>query len=77
MVIKNLNGVVLHTSKKTTKKEAIEEAVRMGANLSRADLAGADLYRANLAGADLYRANLAGADLYEANLEGANLDGVK
>jgi hypothetical protein len=43
--------------------QAVEAAVKSGANLTRANLTGANLY-----GADLYGANLTGADLYGANL---------
>jgi len=72
-------------------RQAVEEAVKTGADLSGADLSGvnlsgANLYRANLRGADLsgadlyradlYRANLPGADLYRANLSGVNLSGA-
>ena len=72
-------------------RQAVEEAVKTGADLSGADLSGAnlsgaDLYLANLSGADLsgadlyradlYRANLPGADLYRANLSGVNLSGA-
>jgi len=67
----------------TTMKEAVEAAVKAGANLYGADLTGANLTGANLYGANLYganlyganltNANLAGADLYGANLTGANL----
>ena len=81
--IKNINGDVIYTSSKPTLKEAVEEAVGCGANLSGADLCGADLYganlyeadlrEANLRRADLREANLCGADLYEANLSGADL----
>ncbi|MGY0666014.1 pentapeptide repeat-containing protein [Bordetella bronchiseptica] len=57
---------------------ALEQAVKSGANLARADLAGAnlagaDLARAYLAGANLADANLADADLAGANLAGADL----
>ena len=58
-------------------RQAVEEAVKTGAdlsgvNLSGANLSGANLYRANLPGADL-----SGADLYRANLSGANLSDTK
>jgi uncharacterized protein YjbI with pentapeptide repeats len=72
MIIKNLSGSVLHTSKEPTIKLAVEEAVRMGADLSWADLSGADL-----SGAYLFGAYLFGADLRWADLRGANLFGVK
>ncbi|MFJ0733924.1 pentapeptide repeat-containing protein [Bordetella bronchiseptica] len=52
---------------------ALEQAVKSGANLARANLAGANLAGANLAGADLARAYLAGANLADADLAGANL----
>ena len=44
-------------------RQAVEEAVKTGADLSGVNLSGANLYRANLSGADLYRANLSGANL--------------
>ena len=58
-------------------RQAVEEAVKTGAdlsgaNLSGVNLSGANLYRANLPGADL-----SGADLYRANLSGANLSDTK
>jgi hypothetical protein len=69
-----------------SKKEAVEKAVKDGANLdgatlSRANLSRANLYGANLDGATLSRANLSRANLYGANLYGAtlsraNLDGA-
>jgi uncharacterized protein YjbI with pentapeptide repeats len=87
MIIKNLSGSVLHTSKEPTIKLAVEEAVRMGADLSWADLSGADLsgailsgaylFGAYLFGAYLFGAYLFGADLRWADLRGANLFGVK
>ena len=57
-------------------RECVVEAVKSGADLSRAnlfgaDLSGADLSRANLFGADLFGANLFGANLYRAKLSGA------
>ena len=51
-----------------TMREAVEKAVKDGANLTGANLTGANLTRANL-----YGANLTGASLYGANLYGANL----
>ena len=53
-------------------RQAVEEAVKTGADLSGANLSGV-----NLSGANLYRANLSGADLYRANLSGANLSDTK
>ncbi len=58
-----------------TKKE-LEQKVRDGANLYRADLSRANLSRANLYRADLSGADLYGADLSRANLSGANLSGA-
>ena len=67
-------------------RQAVEEAVKTGADLSGADLSGvnlsgtnlyrANLYRANLSDADLYGVNLYRANLYRANLSGANLSGA-
>uniref|UniRef100_A0A6M3X800 Pentapeptide repeat-containing protein n=1 Tax=viral metagenome TaxID=1070528 RepID=A0A6M3X800_9ZZZZ len=62
-------------------REAVERAVRSGANLTRADLTRANLTRADLAWADLTRANLTWAnltraDLTEADLTGADLTGA-
>ena len=74
-------GDVLFSFECESIKECVIEAVKTGANLTRANLTGADLTRAdlteaNLTGADLTRANLAGADLTGANLTGANLTGA-
>ena len=65
---------------------AVKQAIKQGANLSRADLYEAYLYGASLSEADLryanlyeaylYEANLSGADLQRANLSGANLGGA-
>ena len=71
--IKNIDGDVIYTSSKPTLKEAVEEAVKRGANLSRADLREADLRDADLGRADLGRANLGRANLYGANLRDADL----
>ena len=54
-------------------KEAMQNAVRYGADLRGANLYGANLYGANLYGADLYGADLRGANLGGANLGGAYL----
>ena len=51
-----------------SKKEAVEKAVKSGANLDGANLSRATLYGANLDGA-----NLDGANLYRATLDGAKL----
>ena len=75
-------GDIIFESEKTTYKEAVEEAVESGTNLSKADLSEADLYKANLSKADLYGAdlsgtNLSGTNLYEADLSKADLYGAK
>jgi uncharacterized protein YjbI with pentapeptide repeats len=62
-------------------KDAVEEAIRQGVDLSYADLRGADLHgaklkRANLSNADLSGADLRDADLYCANLEDSYLSGA-
>jgi len=73
--IKNIDGDVIYTSSKPTLKEAVEEAVKRGANLSRADLGGANLRDADLGRADLGKANLCKANLSEADLYGAKFYG--
>jgi len=72
------DGCVLHSGEYDSMKLCVMDAVKSGANLSRANLYGANLSRANLSGADLSGAdlsgaNLSGADLYGANLSRANL----
>lgn len=77
---------VMYSSSKTIYKDAVEEAVKSGVNLSEADFYGANLrgvnlseagfYEANLRGANLRGAKLCGADLRGANLSGANLRGA-
>ena len=62
-----------HECEGNTLKIAIEVAVKVGANLSEANLWGANLSRANLWGANLSEADLSGADLSEANLSEADL----
>ena len=76
--IKSIWGEVLFEYEKEniTLKDTIEEAVKQGANLTRANLYGANLTRANLYGANLYGANLYGANLTRANLTRANLYGA-
>ena len=74
-------GRVLYTAQVESVREAVEAAVRAGANLTYADLAGASrtgacLTGAHLEGAALAGANLAGADLTGAHLEGAYLAGA-
>ena len=73
--IKSIWGEVLFEYEKdnNTLKDTLEEAVKQGANLDRANLYGANLTRANLYGANLDRANLDGANLDRANLYRANL----
>ena len=55
--IKSIWGEVLfeHEKENNTITDTIEEAVKYGANLTRADLYGANLTRANLYGANLYQ----------------------
>ena len=57
-------------------RQAVEEAVKTGADLSGADLSGVNLSGANLYRANLYRANLPGADLSGADLSRADLSGA-
>jgi hypothetical protein len=81
--IKSIYSNVLFTyeGEKASIKDAVEEAVKVGANLYgarlvEANLDGANLDGANLDGANLVRANLVRANLVGANLDGANLDGA-
>lgn len=74
-------SATLHTSHKTTMREAVQEAVAegvslYGADLTRAYLADANLRNANLADANLTGADLTGANLTDAYLTGANHDGI-
>ncbi len=75
--VKHKNGSELFKSEKATNfKEALQEAVKGGADLVGANLVGADLGGANLVGANLVGANLVSANLRGANLVGANLRGA-
>ena len=87
IAIKNrFTGDIIFQSTKTTYKEAVEEAIKSGANLSganliEANLSEADLSKANLSGANLSKAYLSkayliGANLSEADLSGADLSGA-
>ncbi len=60
------SGKTLFSADVATLREALERAVRAGANLSGANLSGATLSGANLSGATLDGANLDGANLYGA-----------
>ncbi len=70
------HAVLYSSATAETIKQAAEEAVKGGANLSGADLSGAYLGGANLSGADLSGAYLGGANLSGAYLGGANLSGA-
>jgi len=65
--------IELDCSESAAFADKVSTAVRIGADLSRADLYGANLSRADLSRADLYGADLSRADLYGANLSRANL----
>ncbi len=77
---------VLHESRHTAIREALEEAVKdfkkldyaeiIGEDLSGAKLSCARLYGADLSGSDLRNADLSFSDLHNANLSGANLSGA-
>ena len=56
-------AVLFHCETAQTIAKAVEEALRVSANLANANLADADLANANLAGADFTGANLAGTNL--------------
>jgi len=66
-------GDIIFESEKTTYKEAIEEAVKSKADLSKANLSWADLSNANLSNANLSWADLSNANLSNANLSWADL----
>jgi len=70
-------GEVIYSSEKETIKEAVEEAVGLGADLRGANLREANLREANLREADLWGANLREADLWGADLGGADLGEAK
>ena len=76
MNIYDTEGELLYESDAETMRGAVEEAVRGGADLTRATLYGANLAAANLAAVHFADANLYGADLTGANLVGANLVGA-
>lgn len=65
-----------HEAENNTVCQAIEAAVKAGADLTGADLAGVDLAWVDLAGAKLAGANLTDAILDDVNLAGANLSGA-
>jgi uncharacterized protein YjbI with pentapeptide repeats len=72
--VKAISGAELFKSDTAkTAKEAVQEAVKRGADLRGADLRGAYLRGADLGGADLMGADLRGADLRGADLGGAYL----
>ena len=76
--IKSIYGDVLfsYEQEDNTVKQTLLEAIKSGADLSRANLSGAYLSRANLSGAYLSGADLSSADLYGAYLSGAYLSGA-
>ena len=71
------NGKVLYSGEHADIKEAVEAAVKAGANLCGANLRGANLCDADLCGANLRGANLCDADLRGANLCDADLRGAQ
>jgi Pentapeptide repeats (8 copies) len=84
--IRNTPGDVLWSGEAESIRDAVERALKSGADLCGANLSGADLRNAylcgaNLSGADLRNAylcgaNLSGADLRRANLRNADLCGA-
>jgi hypothetical protein len=66
-------GAALYEGQHATMREAVEAAVKAGANLFGANLSDANLSSANLSDANLSYANLSGANLSGANLSYANL----
>ena len=81
MKIKDIKGKIIFRTDKDNIKNAIEDAVKSGANLSGANLSGAYLggaylRDANLSGAYIGGAYLGGAYLRDANLSGAYIGGA-
>lgn len=76
--IKKRTGEVIFESDNefSTIKDTVEEAVRQGISLHKADLRCAYLRCAELYGADLSCADLSGAHLHWANLNNVNLSGA-
>ena len=76
--IKNIHGEVIYAyeGENATIKDAVEDAVKKGVNLTRANLECANLECADLRYANLEGANLEGANLYRAALTRANLEGA-
>ena len=64
---------VLYSGEHNSVREALEAAIKNGADLSRADLSGANLSGACLSGADFSGADLSRADFSGAYLPGADL----
>ncbi len=76
-ILHRYTGAVLyHSADATSVREAVEAAIKSGADLGGADLGGADLGGADLGAAYLRGADLGGADLRDANLGGAYLRGA-
>ena len=72
--IKNIDGEVIYTyeGENATIKDAVEDAVKKGVNLTRANLEFTHLY-----GTNFFNANLRDASLKDAELYGANLENIK
>ena len=66
-------GEVIIGIEANSKKEAVESAIKLKADLSNAKLSGADLFKAKLSVADLSGADLSMADLSNADLSNADL----
>ena len=71
------NGNVIFTYEKenATIKDAVEQAVKEGVNLSYSNLSGSDLSYSNLRGSDLIGSDLSGSDLSGSDLIYSNLSG--
>ena len=79
-IIQRFSGAVLfecdttnNASSELAVRDALEEAIASGTDLSYADLYSLNLSGANLSGANLYGALLSSTDLFGADLSGANL----
>ena len=76
MEIKNWDGEIIFADDSFLLRNCIENALKVGVSLRRANFSAADLRRANLSGADLSEADFRGANLNGATLSGANLSGA-
>ncbi len=76
MEIKNSDSEIIFADDSFLLKNCIENALKSGISLRRANFSAADLRRVNLSGADFSEVDFRGANLSGANLSGTNLSGA-